>query len=125
MTVGILLVKAAKVPKQPNIYEQISVSLVLMGNQLTDVRGLGKLTKLTILILNGNRLAQLPKGLANLKQLEYLDLRLNEITDVSDLKKLLTLTELQLGDNPDLTKAQIDHLKKSLPKCRINSNSTN
>ncbi|SVB74911.1 uncharacterized protein METZ01_LOCUS227765, partial [marine metagenome] len=29
---------------------------------------------------------------------------------------------LSLGDNPDLTKAQIDELQKALPKCKILSN---
>jgi hypothetical protein len=40
------------------------------------------------------------------------------------LKKLTRLTELDLIDNPDLTKAQIDELKKALPKCKILSNPT-
>ena len=28
-------------------------------------------------------------------------------------------TQLNLEDNPDLTKAQIDELQKALPKCEI------
>ena len=38
--------------------------------------------------------------------------------------KLTQLTKLNLNDNPDLTKAQINELKKVLPKCRIMSNPT-
>jgi hypothetical protein len=31
---------------------------------------------------------------------------------------------LSLFNNPDLTKAQIDKLQKTLPKCKISSNPT-
>ena len=34
------------------------------------------------------------------------------------------LEKLNLEDNPDLTKAQIDQLQKALPKCLIFSNPT-
>jgi len=37
---------------------------------------------------------------------------------------LKKVTELILNDNPALTKAQIDELKKALPKCAIKSNPT-
>ena len=40
------------------------------------------------------------------------------------LEKLTQLEWLYLGDNPDLTKAQIDELKKALPKCRLQWNRT-
>jgi len=33
------------------------------------------------------------------------------------LENLTQLTRLYLRSNPDLTKAQIDELKKALPKC--------
>ncbi len=72
--------------------------LYLGDNQLTDVKGLEKLT-----------------------QLEDLFLHNNQLTDVKDLEKL---TKLQLRGNPDLTKAQIDQLQKALPKCAIFSNPT-
>ena len=38
------------------------------------------------------------------------------------LEKLTQLKVLMLKANPDLTKAQIDELKKALPKCEIYSN---
>jgi Leucine-rich repeat (LRR) protein len=65
------------------------------------VKSLEKLTKLTWLSLNYNKLTDV-KGLEKLKQLEYLDLRVN----------------------PDLAKAQIAELQKALPNCRIISNPT-
>jgi Leucine-rich repeat (LRR) protein len=67
--------------------------------QLTNVKGLEKLTQLTRLYLN-----------------------VNQLTDVKGLEKLTNLKVLYLRYNPDLTKAQIDELKKALPKCRISSN---
>ena len=75
--------------------------LVLSENQLTDVKGLEKLTQLKRLFLDGNQL-----------------------TDVKGLEKLTKLTDLNLLFNPDLTKAQIDQLQKALPKCEIWSNPT-
>ena len=73
--------------------------LSLIDEQLTDVKGLEKLTQLTIL-----------------------NLRDNQLTDVKGLEKLTQLKGLNLKDNPDLTKAQIDRLKKALPNCKIYSN---
>ena len=70
--------------------------LYLRDKQLTDVKGLEKLTQLTVLYLT-----------------------LNKLTDVRGLEKLTQLKKLDLTDNPDLTKAQIDELKKALPQCYI------
>ena len=68
--------------------------------------------------LHSNQLTSV-KGLENLTQLTHLHLNNNQLTDVKGLEKLTQLTELHLEDNPDLTKAQIDELKKALPKCDI------
>ena len=62
------------------------------------------------------------KGLEKLTQLEKLVLDRNQLTSVKGLEKLTQLTWLDLADNPDLTKAQIDELQKALPKCDIYSN---
>ena len=64
------------------------------------------------------------KGLEKLTQLTFLDLYDNKLTDVKGLEKLTQLTYLDLSNNPDLTKAQINQLKKTLPKCLIGSNPT-
>jgi len=76
--------------------EKVTV-LNLGDNQLTDVKGLEKLTHLSYLSLDNNQLTEVPKRLENLTQLTY----------------------LSLYNNPDLTKAQIAELQKALPKCRI------
>ena len=92
------------------------------GNQLTDVKGLEKLTQLKELNLDSNQLTDV-KGLENLTQLEGLTLYGNKLTELpKGLEKLTQLEHLNLKGNPDLTKAQIDQLQKALPKCKILSN---
>ena len=54
----------------------------------------------------------------------HLNLTSNKLTSVTGLENLTQLTHLYLENNPDLTKAQIDELKKALPKCYIYSNPT-
>ena len=95
--------------------------LDLSSNQLTDVKGLEKLTQLRVLDLHGNQLTDV-KGLEKLTQLRKLNLNGNQLTDVKGLGKLRQLEVLWLTVNPDLTKAQIDELKKALPKCLIDHN---
>ena len=99
-------------------------SFDLSRKELTDVKGLGKLTELISLDLDDNQLTSV-KGLENLTQLKSLWLRNNRLTDVRGLEKLTQLkSSLSLYGNPDLTKAQINELKKALPKCNIYSNPT-
>jgi len=100
------------------------MSLSLQNNQLTDIKGLEKLTQLTRLHLNANKLTEVPKGLKKLTQLTSLGLGGNKLTDVKVLEELAQLEVLYLQDNHDLTKAQIAELKKALPKCKIYSNPT-
>jgi len=118
--------------------------LTIAGNQLTTVKDLDKLTELESLSLSANRLTEMPMGLEQLTQLKVLNLEVNQLTDVTGLEKLTKLTILDLSNNqltdvkpleklaqlsalhlhnnPDLTKAQIDELRKALPKCFITSN---
>jgi len=97
--------------------------LELSDNQLTDVTGLEKLNQLTRLHLSNNQLTDVT-GLENLTQLTFLGLDSNKLTSVKGLENLTQLTQLNLQDNPDLTKAQIDEMKKALPSCYIQSNPT-
>jgi len=89
-------------------------SLGLNDNKLTDVKGLEKLILLEELNLNNNQLTDV-KGLEKLTQVEFLFLGGNQLTDVKGLEKLTQLTFLRLDGNPDLTKAQIAELQKALP----------
>ena len=92
--------------------------LNLIGTELTSVKGLEKLTQLETLYLQNNELTDV-KGLEKLTQLKELTLPLNKLTDLTGLEKLTQLTLLILENNPGLTKAQIDQLKRALPKCTI------
>ena len=103
-------------------YEKVT-TLYLGDNQLTDVKGLENLTRLTVLQLDDNQLTDV-KGLEKLTQLKQLFLDRNQLTSVKGLEKLTQLEVLLLQLNPDLTKAQIDELKKALPRCNILSNPT-
>jgi Leucine-rich repeat (LRR) protein len=99
-------------------------TLYLSGNQLTEVpKGLEKLTKLEALVLINNQLTDV-KGLEKLTQLKTLHLSYNKLTGVKGLEKLTHLEHLGLESNPDLTKAQIAELQKALPKSKIFSNPT-
>jgi Leucine-rich repeat (LRR) protein len=104
-------------------YEKVTVLVHLYQNQLTDVKGLEKLTQLEELWLGQNQLTDV-KGLEKLTKLTLLRLGWNQLADVKGLEKLTQLKELDLRYNPDLTKAQIDELQKALPKCQIQSNPT-
>jgi Leucine-rich repeat (LRR) protein len=79
-------------------------------NQLTDVKGLEKLTQLKSLYLSQNQLTSV-KGLEKLTQLKSLTLARNQLTDVKGLENLTQLRIQYLIHNPDLTKAQIDELQ--------------
>ena len=93
--------------------------LGLYGKELTEVpKSLEKLAQLTEVNLTRNQLTSV-KGLEKLTKLKWLKLYDNKLTSVKGLEKLTQLTRLHLQGNPALTKAQIDQLKKALPKCEI------
>ena len=95
-------------------------TLKFARQNLTEVpKGLEKLNQFKGLDLSGNQLTDVPKGLEKLNQLRELYLGNNSLTDVKGLEKLTQLKLLNLQDNPNLTKAQIDQLQKALPKCEI------
>ena len=59
---------------------------------------------------------------ADLEKVLGLNLVGNQLPSVKPLEKLTKSAALYLRDKPALTKAQIDQLKKALPKCKIASN---
>ena len=79
------------------------------------------LEKVKALDFSSNKLTSV-NGLEKLTQLTMLNLEDNQLTDVKGLENLTKLGGLHLSNNPALTKAQIDELKKALPKCKIASN---
>ena len=62
---------------------------------------------------------ELSHGLGKLNQLTNLNLDDNKLASVKGLRKLTHLKRLDLYNNPNVTKAQIDQLQKPLPKCKI------
>ncbi len=116
----------APLPVKPPVPEFNTIIEAAIRTQLKKPTGeltKADLEKVTRLSLKNNQLTSV-KGLENLTQLKWLYLHNNKLTDVKGLEKLTQLTWLELQDNPDLTKAQIDQLKKALPKCKITSNPT-
>ena len=103
--------------------EKVTI-LDLRSNQLTEMKGLEKLSHLTSLDLGGNQLTEVPKGLEKLTKLNRLWLHKSMLTNVKGLEKLAQLEKLNLYNNPALTKAQIAELQEALPKCQIKSNPT-
>ena len=77
--------------------EKVTV-LRLRNKNLTDLKGLEKLTRLTVLSLTGNQLTSV-KGLEKLTQFKELYLSKNQLTDVMDLEKLTKLQKLGLRGN--------------------------
>ena len=82
-------------------------SLKVGPNQLTDVKGLEKLTQLTVLYLFRNQLTDV-KGLENLMKLESLYFWNNKLTSVEGLEKLTKLRALGLNES------QLTELPKGL-----------
>jgi len=64
-------------------------------------------------------LTELSHGLGKLNQLTNLNLDDNKLGSVKSLGKLTHLKRLDVYNNPNVTKAQIDQLQKALPKCKI------
>ena len=93
-------------------------TLDIGSKQITDLTSLSGLTGLEKLYLENNLITDL-KPLAGLKKLKYLGLSNNQITSLSQLGQMKDLEQLLLFGNPDITKAEIDKLKKILPKCSI------
>ena len=90
--------------------------LVLDNNQVTDLAPLSGLSNLEVLNLANNQITDLTP-LKKLGSLKNLDLSNNQITDLMPLQTpaLEGLRELDLSNNPGLTKAEIDRYMKAMP----------
>jgi hypothetical protein len=75
-----------------------------------------------VIMLEIRRVLKKPSGeltkadLERVKMLYFID---SQLADLRPLAELPQLEELFLYDNPKLTKAEIDKLKKALPDCTI------
>ena len=116
--------------------------LLLEGNKITDMRPLAGMWRLDYLAISHNPITSL-NGLEGLNRLRDLRIYDCQITDLSPLAKLTSLRIIILNGNPindlaplaglkglrsidlrripTLTKAEVDKLKKALPKCSIGS----
>ena len=117
MIAAVAVVGCGKEPLDPILEKAIRWELYKPTGELTKA----DLEKVKMLSLSNKQLTSV-KGLEKLTQLDYLNLGGNQLTNVKGLEKLTQLTRLNLWNNPDLTKAQIDELKKALPNCKILSN---
>lgn len=97
------------------------VYLNLDNNQIRDLTPVAGLKGLEIIGLSGNQISDLT-SLSGLENLYHLELVGNRITDLSPLTKLNGLKYLSLDNNLNLTKAEVDKVRKALPKCEIKHN---
>jgi len=92
------------------------IQLQLPNSQVDDLSPLASMGQLQILSLNNNQITDL-KPLSGLTNLIRLNLANNKITDLKPLQTLLGLGEgeLDLSNNPGLTKTEIDRYLKAMP----------
>ena len=92
------------------------ITLQLPNSQIDDLTPLASMGQLQIVILNNNQITDL-KPLSGLTRLKQLNLANNKITDLTPLQTLKGLGdgELNLSNNPGLTKAEIDRFMKKMP----------
>ena len=92
------------------------ISLLLPNSQIDDLTPLASMGQLQIVILNNNQITDL-KPLSGLTRLKQLNLANNKITDLTPLQTLKGLGdgELDLSNNPGLTKAEIGRFLSKMP----------
>ena len=97
--------------------------LSLGGNQLTELPAeIGKLAKLTELWLDNNQLTELPAELGKLTNLTTLHLYNNQLTELpGEIGELEKLRYLNVSGNENISKEQVEELKKQLVNCEIKS----
>ena len=92
--------------------------LYLTEQDIADLSPLADLPQLQVLNLRGNRITDL-RPLARLAHLEKLGLDGNQVTDLTPLRGLKMLKVLDLVENPHLPPMQVHRLRQALPGCRV------
>jgi len=98
-----LELKANKLTSTAGVHIVELKKLYLADNLITKIEDLGRLRNLMILHLRNNNLSNLDGFTDNLRQLQYLNLRKNDITSFSEVEKLKCLPMLRaliLRQNP-------------------------
>lgn len=123
---------------EPFQYLERVTELVLFENRISDIKPLVNLPNLRHLNLIDNNIVFLDgvetlkttelylgdnlitdvTPLSNMTNLKVLGLKNNKIKDVSSLKSLIGLTQLNLSGNP-IDNNQVQSLRGSLPGCKI------
>src|SRR5260221_2877533 len=105
--------------KSPISYPPLSALVDTNANLLTEIPNkIGRLTKLTTLILNSNQLTRLPDSIINLSKLEILDLSLNRdldiISEIEKIKHLPNLKILKISETK-ISRADMQGIKSQFP----------
>ena len=104
---------------QPHKCVSGSQSALAADKKLSTKNESAKVIEVTIRKAANKPTGELTK--ADLEKVTKLIFSGKKLTDVKGLEKLTQLEYLSLDDNPALTKAQINELKKALPNCYISS----
>jgi len=89
--------KLTEIPAEINELIWLEV-LSFQSNQISEIKGIEKLTALTELNLSSNQISEI-KGLEKLTNLTYLNLHSNQISEIKGLEKLTALKRLNLRSN--------------------------
>ena len=101
-------------------HEKLTLLDISGNKQIADLSPLAKSTKLTRLLANGNKIESLD-SLKNLTELKEIHISENKIKDLSPLKKLVNLEDLDIGNNPDIESLDVLNNLTNITELKINN----
>ena len=101
-------------------HEKLTLLDISGNKQITDLSPLEKSTKLTRLLANGNKIENLD-SLKNLTELKEIHVSENKIKDLSPLKKLVNLEDLDIGNNLDIESLDVLNNLTNITELKINN----
>lgn len=101
-------------------HEKLTLLDISGNKQIADLSPLAKSTKLTRLLANGNKIESLD-SLKNLTELKEIHISENKIKDLSPLKKLVNLEDLDIGNNPDIESLVVLNNLTNITELKINN----